>query len=105
MGESRMELLLLELQEERERLLRVILMALGAAVFGLLTGVGVTIAVVLFFWESSPLLAVSLLTLFYAASALGLYAGIARLQRDWQTLPGTLEQLKKDLECVEELLD
>ncbi|MDB6110674.1 MAG: hypothetical protein JWR69_2424, partial [Pedosphaera sp.] len=41
-GENRLELLLVEVQEERERLLRAILLALGVAVFGFLTGAALT---------------------------------------------------------------
>ncbi len=34
----------------------------------------------------------------------GFYSRLVRLQRDWQTLPGTLDQLKKDRECLEKNL-
>ena len=37
-GENRLELLTVEVQEERERLLRAFLLALGVAAFGLLAG-------------------------------------------------------------------
>jgi hypothetical protein len=32
------------------------------------------------------------------------YAGLARLQRDWQTLPNTIDQLRKDRECLKKQL-
>jgi hypothetical protein len=41
-GENRLELLTVEVQEERERLLRAILLALGVAAFGLLAGITLT---------------------------------------------------------------
>ncbi len=53
-GENRFELLMVEVQEERERLLRAILLALGVAAFGLLAGVALTGAIVVLFWEVSP---------------------------------------------------
>jgi len=99
--ENRLELLMVEVQEERERLLRVILLALGAAVFGLLAGVALTVATAMFFWERSPITALLVLTILYAAFGVWLYASFTRLQRNWQTLPDTIEQLRKDRECLE----
>jgi len=52
-------------------------------------------------WEHSPIIALLVLTLLYTSAAVFFYARLARLQRDWQTLPETLEQLKKDRECLE----
>jgi len=102
--ENRLELLMLEVQEERDRILRVILLALGTAVFGLLAGVALTVAIAIFFWERSPMLALLVLATLYAACATWLYLGFTRLQRDWQTLSGTIEQLRKDRECLEQHL-
>jgi uncharacterized membrane protein YqjE len=99
--ENRLELLMVEVQEERERFLRVILLALGAAVFGLLAGVALTVAIVIFFWESSPITALLVLTVFYFGCAGWLYAAFTKLQRNWQTLPGTTDQLRKDREWLE----
>jgi uncharacterized membrane protein YqjE len=99
--ENRLELLMVEVQEERERLLRVILLALGAAVFGLLAGVALTVAIVIFFWERSPITALLVLTILYGAFGTWLFVSFTRLQRDWQTLPDTIEQLRKDRECLE----
>ena len=44
---------MVEVQEERERLLHAILLALGVAVFGLLAGVAITGAIVVILWEVS----------------------------------------------------
>jgi uncharacterized membrane protein YqjE len=41
------------------------------------------------------------LTAIYGAIAGFLYTRLLRLQRDWQTLPETLDQLRKDRECLE----
>ena len=102
--ENRLELLMTEVQEERERILRVFLLALGTAVFGLLAGVALTVAITIFFWERSPILALLILAAIYAACGIWLYLGFTRLQRDWQTLSGTIEQLRKDRECLEQHL-
>ena len=53
-GENRLELLMVEVQEERERLLRAILLALGIALFAFLSGVALTIAIVVLLWSISP---------------------------------------------------
>jgi uncharacterized membrane protein YqjE len=100
-GENRFELLSVELQEERERLLRVILLALGVAAFGLLAGVGLTAVIAVLFWRLSPLLALLVLTILYGVTALCLYWRLTRLLRDRQILPATLDQLRKDRVCLE----
>lgn len=103
--QNRIELLMVEIQEEREKMIRVVLLALGAAVFGLLAGVALTAAVVIVFWEHSPVIAMLVLTAIYAGCGIGLYVALARMQRDWQTMPGTIEQLRKDCECLEQNLE
>jgi uncharacterized membrane protein YqjE len=99
--ENRLQLLMVEAQEERERVLLAILLGLCAAAFGLLAGVTLTIVIAVALWEHSPIIALLVLTLLYAIAAVVFYGRLVRLQRDWQTLPGTLEQLKKDRECLE----
>ena len=103
--ENRIELLLVEVQQERERILRAIWLALGAAVFGLLAGVALTAAIAVAFWSWSPVAALLILVMVYIAAGVFFYARLARLQRDWQTLPTTLEQLRKDRECLENSLN
>ena len=44
---------MVEVQEERERLLRAILLALGVAALGLLTGITLTGAIVVLLWGFS----------------------------------------------------
>jgi len=103
-GENRFELLMVEVQQERERLLRAILLALGVAAFGLLAGVGLTLAVVSSLPEWWRVGALLLLTGLYAATAVGLYRRFARLLRDWENLPATIDQLRKDRACLEKEL-
>lgn len=49
-SENRLELLAVEVQEERERLLHALLLALGVAAFGLLAGLTLTAAVAVVLW-------------------------------------------------------
>ena len=104
-GENRVELLLVELQEERERLLLAILLAMGIAAFGLLAGVGITLMVTLAFWDHSPIIAVLILTALYLAMAGLLYRRLVCLKRDWQILSSTMDQLRKDRVCLERTLN
>jgi uncharacterized membrane protein YqjE len=99
--ENRLQLLMVEAQEERDRALLAIWLAMGAAAFGLLAGVALTVVIAVALWEHSPIVALLMLTALYTIAAVFFYARLVRLQRDWQTLPGTLEQLKKDRECLE----
>ena len=100
-GENRLELLIVEIQEERQHLLHFLLLALGVAVFGILAGVALSLLIVVSLWERSPAAALLVLTSFYAAAAAFLYLRLAAIRRDWRPLDATLDQLRKDRECLE----
>jgi len=104
-GENRLELLTVEVQEERVRLLHAILLALGVAAFGLLAGVVLTGAVVVLFWNYSPIAVLLALTGLYGSAAVVLYRRLTLLLRDWKNLPATLDQLRKDCACLEKILE
>lgn len=104
-GENRLELLMVEVQEERVRLLRAILLALGVAAFGLLAGGALTGVVVVLFWKYSPVASLLALTCLYGAAGAVLYQRLAKLLRDWQNLPASLDQLRKDRACLEKFLE
>jgi len=104
-GENRLELLTVEVQEERDRLLRALLLALGAAVFGLLAGMALSALVVVLLWECSRWAALLTLTLLYVAVGFFLYNKLTALLRGWQTLPASLDQLRKDRACLEKILE
>lgn len=99
--ENRFQLLMVEAQEERERILLAIWLALGAAVFGLLAGISLTAVITVALWEHSPVFVILMFAVLYAVAAAFLCVKLNRLQRGWQTFSGTLEQLKKDRECLE----
>jgi len=103
-GENRLELLTVEVQEERERLLHAILLALGVAVFGLLASLALTAAIVVWLWTWSPVAVLLILTGLYGGAAMALYRRLAGWLRDWQTLSATLDQLRKDRACLEKHL-
>jgi len=103
-GENRLELLAVELQEEHERILHAFLLALGVAAFGLLAGVTLTAGIAVLLWAWSPVAVLFILTALYAVAGITLYRRLTGLLRDWQTLSASLDQLRKDRECMERIL-
>ncbi len=103
-GENRLELLAVEVQEERERILHAFLLALGVAAFGLLAGGTLTAAIAVLLWAWSPVAVLLILTGLYGVAAFCFYRRFTGLQRDWQTLSASLDQLRKDREGLEKIL-
>jgi uncharacterized membrane protein YqjE len=104
-GENRVELLMVEVQEERERLLHAILLALGTATLALLAGMTLTGLIVVLFWSRSPGLVLVALTAIYSMAATFLYQRLTSLLRDWKNFPDTLDQLRKDRACLDKNLE
>jgi uncharacterized membrane protein YqjE len=102
-GENRLELLAVEMQEERERLLRAFLLALGVAAFGLLGGLTLTATIVVLFW-AWPVAVLLTFTFIYLVAGVCLYRRLTGLMQNWQMLSASLDQLRKDRECLENLL-
>jgi uncharacterized membrane protein YqjE len=102
-GENRLELLAVEVQEEREHHLRTILLASCIAGLGLLTGLTFTAAIVVMLWTWSPVGVLLILTALYAAAGIYLWRRLTGLLRDWQTLSATLDQLRKDRASLEKI--
>ena len=65
----------------------------------MLTGVAVVL-----FWSVSPIAVLLTLAGCYAVAAVILYRQLSLLLRDWESLPATLDQLRKDRVCLEEIL-
>jgi uncharacterized membrane protein YqjE len=103
-GENRLELLAVEVQEERERHLQAILLAFGVAAFGLLAGLTLTAAIVVLLWAWSPVAVLLILTALYAAAGIFVYRMLVVRLRNWQMLSATLDQLRKDRACLEKIL-
>ena len=102
--ENRLELLTVEVQEERERLLHDLLLALGVAAFGLLAGLSFTAALVVLFWKYSPLTVLLVMTALYTAAGLALCRLLVRRLREWQSFSASLDQLRKDRQCLDQIL-
>lgn len=100
MGETRLQLLALEVQEARQRFLHLLLCAFGTAVLGLLAGIALTFWIVLRLWDYFPLAPLGILAGFYSLTAYLLYRKLKRLQFDWPNHSTTLDQLRKDREWL-----
>ena len=103
-GENRLELLLVEAQEERAHRLHTLWLAVGVAVCGFFALLALNAAIVVALWPYSPVLVLIVLVTLYAAGAVGLCLRLSRLRQDWKMFPGTLDQLRKDRACLEENL-
>ena len=105
MARTRLELLLVELQEERERCVIALLLALGCAACGFLACVALTAGWMAVAWPLSPVLAVTVPVAVYTVAAVFLYRRLRAMLDDWQAFPETGEQLRKDRECLENWLN
>jgi uncharacterized membrane protein YqjE len=103
-GENRLELLTVEVQEEHQRLLHTLLLALGVAALGLLAAITLTAAIVVLAWAYSPVAALLALTTCYGAAGICLCRRLTGLLNDWQMLSTSLDQLRKDCVCLETTL-
>jgi hypothetical protein len=70
----------------------------------LLAGGALTGAIVVLWWELSRVAALLVLTSLYGATAVWLYRRLTLLLSDWQNLPDTLDQLRKDRAWLEKHL-
>ena len=101
LAQNRLELFLVELQEQRVQLFEALLLAAVCGVCGLLALVLLTFTLVVVFWENHRVLVLVLLTLGYAVGAgISFWCLRNRLQR-WPAFAATLDQLKKDRACIE----
>lgn len=100
LARSRLELILVELKEERIRVVDALLFAVLGVVCAVMALVLFTFTLVVIFWEHSVLVLV-VLTLLYGAAASAAFLTLRDRLRRWETLSATLEQFKKDLACLE----
>ena len=102
---TRLELLLVELHEERERCAIAALLALGSILCGFLACVALTACWMVIAWPHSPAISVTVPFGVFTLAAVGLHRRLRAMLRDWRTLPESFEQLRKDRECLETWLN
>ncbi|MGE3309397.1 MAG: phage holin family protein [Limisphaerales bacterium] len=98
--QTRFELLAVEIQEERERMLLALLLALGVVAFGFVAAVAATLGLAALLWSYSPVLAMVIPPAIHAALGAWLAWRLRTLVREWRTCPATIQQLKEDRECL-----
>jgi uncharacterized membrane protein YqjE len=103
-GGNRLELLTVEMQEERERMVHAFLLTLGVAVCGLLAGLALTAAIVIGLWAWSHVAVLLILAGLYAIAGMVLYRRLTGELRNWQTLSASLDQFRKDRASLEKIL-
>jgi uncharacterized membrane protein YqjE len=99
--QSRLELFLVELHEERIRLFDALLLVAACLICGLMTVALLTLTLVVVFWQEHRVVVLVLLTLGYAAGAVLSFWTLRNRLRGWQSFAVTLDQIKKDRACLE----
>jgi uncharacterized membrane protein YqjE len=98
----RLDLLILEFQEEKQRLLGVLFLAMIAAFAALLGFLCINLLVVMLFWETHRVLVVVLMCVFYIATALSIVMWLRhRLRSEPDPFSASRSELRKDLSLLE----
>ena len=96
----RLELLTIEAQEEKARLLDLVFRAAAVLVLSWMALVTATATLVVAFWDKHPVLVLAVVTLAYGGSAALLALSLRRrLRQASRPFAGTIEELRKDREC------
>jgi uncharacterized membrane protein YqjE len=98
-GQNRVELLMIEMQEERARAQTIVFLCAGVAVFGLLAVLTIT-AVIACAFASHLLLTLGILAGFYCIGAVFFYVKLSRMLQKWETFTDSREQFERDRECL-----
>jgi uncharacterized membrane protein YqjE len=99
--ENRLELLLVELEEERRRAVEAVLLAMALGVLALMTLIVGSLGVVVLFWDHHRVAALTILTLVYFLGACAAYWKLRRHLRNWTAFSASLAEFKKDKACLE----
>jgi len=102
MVENRVELFLVEWEEERLRLLDALLLLMVGIVCVLMALIMATLVVVVIFWDTHRLLVLTLFILTYLSAAATAFGLLHSRLRRWRAFATTLEQIKKDQSCFKE---
>ena len=101
-GQNRLELFLVECQEERWRFFDVLLMAGVVLILALMALMAATIAIIVLCMRADRLdLVVALVLVYLAATILAFWRLRCRLTK-WEPFSATLAELKKDKTCLDE---
>jgi len=101
LGRSRLELFLVEVQEERLRLFGALVLLGACLMFAFMALALGTLTVAVIFWEQHRIVVLVSLTTAYAVGAGWSFWALRRRLLGWQSFSATLEQFKKDQACLE----
>lgn len=99
---NRMELFLLELQEERDHWVRVLFVGMIALVFGTLCLVVLSLIWLVWMWDSHPVLALLGLACLYGGLSLAALWKLRRLMTQHLSFHGSMGELKKDKQWLDQ---
>lgn len=98
--ENRVELISVELQEEKCRLVEAILLAAGVAAFGMMTLTLITFTLVALFWDSARMTVLVALCVVYLTVTVAAWRALQARLKSRTAFAGTLDELKKDRSCL-----
>lgn len=97
--QGHLELLGIEIQEERSRVFKLFLLASVSFVLGLLILVGLSAAIVISFWDSNPIAAILILCALYAVvMAVCINQAVRLAKESASPFQATVEELARDRE-------
>jgi len=97
--QGHLELLGIEIQEERTRIFKLFLLASISLILGLLILVGLSAAIVIAFWDSNPIAAILVLCVLYAVSLAVCISRAVRIARESASpFQATVEELARNRE-------
>jgi uncharacterized membrane protein YqjE len=99
-AQRRFELLALEAQEEKVRLLDLVFRAAVVVVLGWMALLTATATLVVAFWDTHPVIVLVVVTVLYGGMAAFMALGLRRRLRDGpRPFAGTIDEFRKDREC------
>lgn len=98
--QNRIELIAVEWQEEKCRLMEALLCAVAVAVFGIMSLTLLTFTIVVLFWENGRLIALGALSLLYLVGTAFAWRALRSHLKARSAFVGTLDEIKKDRTCL-----
>jgi uncharacterized membrane protein YqjE len=99
--ENRLELFLVELHEEKFRILNALLLVGALVIVGFLALLLVSVTLIVAFWDTARLAVLISLSAVYSVAALAIYWRLKALFDNWPAFRASLDELKKDRECLD----
>ena len=101
LAQSRLELLSVELQMEKVRLVELLILAAMVVALGLMTLTMITFTLVILFWESARMPMLIIVSLAYLGGTLLAWRALKGRLAARSAFAGTLGEIKKDRACLE----